>query len=69
MQKWMQIQLTCVSYEKMFLARSIPLFFNLPEIYHNLLDLHNASVTVAKKSLSIIKQDNKKVGTNKLQKT
>ena len=69
MQKWMQIQLTCVSYEKMFLARSIPLFFNLPEIYHNLLDLHNASVTVAKKSLSIIKQDNKKVRTNKLQKT
>ena len=65
----MQIQLTCVSYEKMFLARSIPLFFNLPEIYHNLLDLHNASVTVAKKSLSIIKQDNKKVRTNKLQKT
>ena len=65
----MQIQLTCVSYEKMFLARSIPLFFNLPEIYHNLLDLHNASVTVAKNFLSIIKQDNKKVGTNKLQKT
>ena len=65
----MQIQLTCVSYEKMFLARSIPLFFNLPEIYHKLLDLHNASVTVAKNFLSIIKQDNKKVGTNKLQKT
>ena len=69
MQKWMEIQLTCISYEKMFLARSIPLFFNLPEIYHNLLDLHNASVTVAKIFLSIIKQDNKKVGTNKLQKT
>ena len=65
----MQIQVPCVSYQKMFLARSIPLFFNLPEIYHNLLDLHNASVTVAKNFLSIIKQDNKKVGTNKLQKT
>ena len=64
----MQIQVPCVSYQKMFLARSIPLFFNLPEIYHNLLGLHNPSVTAAK-NLSIIKQDNKKEGTNKLQKT
>ena len=34
--------------------------FNLLEIYHNLLDLHNASVTVAKIILSIKKYDNKK---------
>ena len=65
----MQIQVPCVFYQKMFLSRSITLFFNLPEIYHNLLDLHNPSVTAAKKFLSIKKQDNKKVGTNKFQKT